>query len=50
VDGQFTSEEQSPLAHSQDPKRRAGGKLLFADSAAVIANFKNQVAILAGKT
>src|SRR5207247_2829388 len=46
ADGKLASEQQGELLHSQDSQRPTGRKLLWVDSAAVIANLEDNVAIL----
>src|SRR6476660_8899052 len=42
-DGEFASEQPSPLSHTENPKRAAGRKLCFANPSAVIVNFQGQM-------
>src|SRR5205809_454202 len=46
ADGKLASEQQGALLHSQDSQRPTGRKLLWVDSAAVIANLEDNIAIL----
>src|SRR6266700_2643944 len=46
ADSKLASEQQGALLHSQDSQRPTGRKLLWVDSAAVIANLEDNVAIL----
>src|ERR1700730_1181325 len=46
TNGELTSEQQGPLVHSQNSQGSTGRKLLFTDSAPVIANFEDNNAIL----
>src|SRR5258708_13732182 len=46
ADGKLASEQLGALPHSQDSQRSTGRKLLWVDSAAVIANLEDNIAIL----
>src|SRR5260221_457795 len=46
TDDELPAEQQGALPHSKDSERSASRKLLLADTAAVIANLEDNVAIL----
>src|SRR5712664_330179 len=49
ANGKLTSQQLGALPHSKDSERSTGRKSLFTDSAAVIANFEDNIAILAAQ-